>query len=271
MSEDEHPADLGLLIDGEGTAQERQRLAAHVAGCAICAQELERQRRLSTALRRHASRHAAPSRLKERLRLIPAGADAAAEPALRKVVPLAIARDQNAKRPMARPRWLAMAASIAVAALVSAGGMHAVDERAAVTNELGAEIVSSHIRSLAAAHLFDVASTDQHTVKPWFDGKLDFSPPVIDPAKDGFPLVGGRLDYLDRQPVAALVYRRNQHVINVFVWPTRRGDTGLLGAPAEQGYNVLHWTRDGMNFWAVSDVAPADLASFAQLLRQPAD
>jgi anti-sigma factor RsiW len=269
MSNNEHPANLALLVDGEGTAEERLLLEAHLASCAACTREVARQRQLSAALRQHATRHAAPSRLKDRLRAI-AESDRA-ETQERKVVSLVEARERGVKPPAPRPRWLAMAASIAAVALVSAGGMHAFDERAGGMDTLDTEIVSSHIRSLAASHLFDVASTDQHTVKPWFDGKLDFSPPVIDPAKDGFPLVGGRLDYLDRQPVAALVYRRNQHVINVFVWPSRSDDTGLLGAPAEQGYNVLHWRRDGMNFWAVSDVSPADLTNFAQLLRRPAD
>ena len=262
MAHDEHPTDLGLLLDREGSPEDLARLQAHVEACESCRQEFARLRSLSGAIRQHATRYAAPAYLKERLRQIPVQAEADEE----KIVPLAPPR----ARPVpARPRWLAMAASIALVGLVSAGGTHLFDQRVGMIMEIGDEVVASHIRSLAAQHLFDVASTDQHTVKPWFDGKVDFSPPVVDPAKAGYPLVGGRIDYLDRQPVAALVYRRNQHVINLFVWPTRAGDAGPRTAPAEQGYNVLHWTRAGMNFWAVSDVAPADLDEFARLVRQP--
>ncbi|HVJ54136.1 MAG TPA: anti-sigma factor [Aliidongia sp.] len=262
MAHDEHPTDLGPLLDQEGSPEDLARLAAHVESCEACRQELARLRSLSGAIRQHATRYAAPAYLRERLRQIPMRAEAEDE----KIVPLA----PPPTRPMpARPRWLAMAASIALVALVSAGGTHLLDRQAGEVTALGDEVVSSHIRSLAAQHLFDVASTDQHTVKPWFDGKVDFSPPVVDPAKAGYPLVGGRMDYLDRQPVAALVYRRNQHVINLFVWPTRDADAGPRTAPAEQGYNVVHWTSAGMNFWAVSDVAPADLDEFARLVRQP--
>jgi anti-sigma factor RsiW len=127
------------------------------------------------------------------------------------------------------------------------------------------EIVSSHVRSLMATHLMDVISTDQHTVKPWFNGKVDFSPPVNDLAAKGYPLIGGRLDYLDGHPVAALVYQSHAHPINLFVWPENGGDE-KKAATAEQGYRVIQWRHDDMRFAAVSDIGPAELRAFTDAL-----
>jgi anti-sigma factor RsiW len=160
-------------------------------------------------------------------------------------------------------RWVPVGASFACGALLAVSVM---TYRAGMTADEGpieSQVVASHVRSLMDKHLMDVASTDQHTVKPWFSGKLDYAPPVIDLAEDGFPLVGGRLDYVDDRPVAALVYRRRGHIINVFVLPehdARGPDSGLT---ADHGYQVARWNQAGMRFWAVSDVSRDEMQKFA--------
>jgi anti-sigma factor RsiW len=130
---------------------------------------------------------------------------------------------------------------------------------------LADEVVSSHIRSLMVEHLSDVISTDQHTVKPWFEGKIDFGPTVKDFATNGFPLIGGRLDYIDGRPAAALIYRSNKHIINVFQYPVSTSETSTPRLKAIRGYQVFSWTKDGMNYWAVSDLNAADLQKFVGL------
>ncbi len=129
------------------------------------------------------------------------------------------------------------------------------------------EVANSHIRSMMEDHIFDVASTDQHTVKPWFGGKLDFSPSVIDLADVGYPLVGGRLDYISARPAAAIVYKRDQHKINLFTWPSTTEPSDLVFA-SSQGFNVWHWSINGMAFYAVSDLNANSLKEFAEKLRE---
>src|SRR5258705_13733190 len=130
---------------------------------------------------------------------------------------------------------------------------------------LATQLIASHVRSLMADHLMDVASSDQHTVKPWLDAKLDFAAPVADLAGEGFPLIGGRLDYLDNHSVAALVYQRRKHFINLFVWPRKPEDSKSEKMVAREGYHLLHWVDGDFNYLAVSEVSFGDLQNFKQL------
>jgi anti-sigma factor RsiW len=133
--------------------------------------------------------------------------------------------------------------------------------------EVSQSVVSDHVRALQPGHLMDVISTDQHTVKPWFNGRLDFSPPVKDLVSEGFPLAGGRLDYIDGHPAAALVYHRAKHVIDLLIWPDHGGRAVGAGQGERDGYNFIHWSDGGMTFWAVSDLNAQELADFVRLWR----
>ena len=151
----------------------------------------------------------------------------------------------------------------AVSAL-AATGLVAIVLRNDDEQRILSEVVSAHLRSLQAGHLIDVISTDQHTVKPWFNGKLDVSPPVVDLTAQGFTLIGGRLDYVDARAIGAVVYRRRQHVINLFVAQTANTERQAAKMETMQGFNVRRWSEQGMNFWAVSDIGPDELAEFGE-------
>ena len=160
-------------------------------------------------------------------------------------------------------RWVPVGASFAFGALLAVSVMTYRGGMTADEGPLESQIVASHVRSLMGNHLMDVASTDQHTVKPRFTGKLDYAPAVIDLAEDGFPLVGGRLDYVQDRAVAALVYRRGGHTINVFVLPGQDASRAASGLTADHGFQVARWTQAGMRFWAVSDLSREEMAKFA--------
>jgi len=162
--------------------------------------------------------------------------------------------------------WLLIGLSFACGILLAALLLPAT--RLAGDGSIAGEVAAGHIRSLQATHLTDVASSDQHTVKPWFDGKLDFAPPVRDLGERGFPLTGGRLDYINGRAVAALVYYRQKHPINVFIWPGDKSGSDAISSVTNRGFNIVHWTQAGMTMWAASDLNQAELREFVEMLRQ---
>jgi anti-sigma factor RsiW len=179
-------------------------------------------------------------------------------------------REQNQKQH--RPlfvSWRMLTPVATVAILFLAIGIGFQFRQESSLNQLSEEVISSHVRSLLAEHLTDVASSDQHTVKPWFDGKLDFSPPVADLSGQGFPLVGGRLEYLNSRPVTALIYRRRQHVINVFIWPEDSNEPQTEYSVTRKGYNVVSFKSRGMSYWVVSDLNTKELTELTGLLHAP--
>lgn len=207
---------------------------------------------VSGLIQQHAERHPAPAGLRERIVAATRHAD----------TPPQVAPAASGWR-----NWLNLGAAFAMGVVVSVTVVYYLNAVNA-QDRLTQDVVSSHVRSLMATHLADVASSDHHTVKPWFAGKLDFSPPVHDLSAAGFPLVGGRLEYVGNRPAAALVYQRRQHVINVFVWPRDANASAPPAAATVQGFNVAGWENQGMQFWLVSDLNENELQTFAQLLRR---
>ncbi len=243
-------------VDGELSPAEAARIGEHLEDCPDCAALPAQLAALSAALRGEAPYHRAPDTLRSALRVqLATIAPPASAPARRGVRPLWPAAAAWLRARTAVP----FGAGFALAACLALALVH--QPEAGLTDA----VVAGHIRALQPGHLLDVASTDQHTVKPWFDGRLDFAPPVKDLKQLGFPLTGGRLDYLDGRPVAVLVYGRRQHVIDVFIWPEHGGPAPL--STRRNGYNVVRWTEGEMTFWAVSDLDPGELAEFARALR----
>lgn len=240
-------------VDGELALESALALEAHVDRCGACAARIEGIRAVRLAL------GAAPYfRASEAL-----AASVRALAATRTAVPAHQPRAAS-RVPLRWRPWVLSTASLAALALVIVGVLHRQASTAdAVTTEA---VLEGHVRSLMADHLTDVTSTDQHTVKPWFAGRVDFSPTVVDLVSQGFPLVGGRLDYIDRRATAVLVYKRREHVINVFVWPQAGGSPSHVTRSDPRGYHVISWARGGVAVWVVSDVALDELATFAGTL-----
>ena len=230
------------FIDGELDAAHALEFEQHLATCPDCARQLERFVALKQVVSQQGVRWRTPEHVRAQvLAAIAQEATRQAPPSLS--LPARISG--LVKQWLFVPSLAALAASLLL-----------VFSPMQTRTSLQDEVVAGHVRSMLVDHLTDVATSDQHTVKPWFNGKIDFSPPVVDLAPQGFPLVGGRVDYLDGRVVAALVYRRRGHLINVFVWPAPAAATS---SSSRDGYNIEKWSKDGLTFWAVSDTAAEDL------------
>jgi anti-sigma factor RsiW len=232
--------------DGELESAAILELEQHLEGCSACALAWRNLQSLKKTLKSDALYFTAPAELRQRIK--------SELPSPAKTVP---------QRQVWAWNWLTTAVSGAFAVCLALLLM-VTQTRPSSEQQLAQEIVSSHIRSLMPGHVMDVVSTDQHTVKPWFNGKLDFSPPVKDLAAQEFPLVGGRLDYLGGRSVAALVFQRHKHIINLFVWPTKENGSKPTSVAPSQGYNLIHWSEAKMAFWAVSDLNGKELMEFVQ-------
>jgi anti-sigma factor RsiW len=265
MACERDPLLLQAYADGELDLVRSLETEEHLKNCPDCAGSLRQQQTLRKAFRAPGMYQRAPQSLRARI-LAAAEQSAKAEESR--------SSTNVVKMPAARPgrgiSWLAAAAAIIVVVFLGLRLSPALQNHSA-DDLVAQEVVASHIRSLQPGHLYDVESTDQHTVKPWFDGRIDFAPPVRDLAEQGFPLVGGRLDYIGHRNVAALVYQRRKHFINVFVWPEGSSGTPEMSDGTRQesrdGYNLIEWSQGGMHMIAVSDVSVDDLKQFKQLLQ----
>jgi anti-sigma factor RsiW len=236
-------------IDGQLGLMQTVEIERHLAGCTVCSEAVDNQRAMRDSVRAAGLEFHCPDHVRSNIRS-----------AIRRET-----QGVNAKLTIPR-RWMAIAASLLLLGSVSLFALQRTSSEL-LDDGIVQQVLAGHVRSLLANHLTDVASSDRHTVKPWFAGKLDFAPAVIDLSPEGFPLAGGRLDYLEHRPVAALVYHRRKHVINLFIWPTERATTGLLKLATDHGYQIVHWEEAGNAYWAVSDLNDDELRQFAQLIR----
>ena len=249
MNHDEAAKLLGPYRDGELDLATCLKLEDHLADCASCRQKLEKEQKLIDLIQSEAPRHTASPFLKTRIRA-------------------ALREEKSSSSTI--PWWRRISlgstfsglAGVAALLVILAVGFFPTQG----IPELDQEAIANHVRSLQVNHLMDVASTDQHTVKPWFAGKLDYSPQVVDLGPAGYPLIGGRLDVLDHRNVAAIIYQRRKHYINLFIWPS---DTGSLHDRLynQNGYHVLGWTKSGMNYLAVSELGEKELREFVQMIQ----
>jgi anti-sigma factor (TIGR02949 family) len=233
---------IDAYADGELEASEIPALEQHLRECAACAAALRNLQGLKNAVKQEALQFTAPAELRQRLR--------EALPAV----------ETRPTRSFWNWNWFSVATAGAAAVCLTLLVMVTLAQPSA-RQQLTRELVSGHVRSLMVDHVVDVPSSDQHTVKPWFNGKIDFSPPVRDLQE--FPLLGGRLDYVGGRTVAALVFQRHKHVINLFIWPAEGNASKPAAEAPVQGFNLVHWTGNGMTFWAVSDLNEKELTGFA--------
>ena len=241
---------ISPLLDAELDAAQASEVERHMQTCVACAELQFEYLKLRERVRADAPYYSATEELRARI-----------DRALRQ----AASTKERRRTPWG---WIALASAAGFAAALLLGfvlGPNIFHSERVGGDLIAQEVVSSHVRSLMAGHLIDVRSSDQHTVKPWFAGKLDFSPKVKDLGPQGYGLTGGRLDYLDGRPVAGLVFQRRQHVINLFVWPSQAQSGSRLSTFAITGFNIVHWSEAGLTYWAVSDLNAAELRTFAQL------
>jgi len=251
-------------VDGELDLVKSVEIEEHLGECEGCTQTYQGIRGLRSAVAGNALRFEPTKDFERRLRsALRKQGDSDSETASRAGFDLA------GRFGFLRRRWILAGVSL-LATLAVAWAIVVMVRRPATGDLVAQEIVSSHVRSLMADHLTDVISSDRHTVKPWFDGKLDFSPPVKDLSGQGFSLHGGRLDYIGNRPVAALVYQRGQHAINLFVWPSEGTPVTNEKASIHQGYNLIRWSNEGMSYWVVSDLNLAELQQFVELVQTTA-
>ncbi len=249
---------LQACADGEVGAADSVRLERHLEDCERCVESLSNLQALRAATRHGAAYHRAPAELRAR---IAAALPTPADP---------VFADPDTAEPAGWRRWFtwspAANAAFATIALAAVGlSLFQYNTQPSQGDLTANAIVASHVRGLISNRAIDVVSSDQHTVKPWFNGRIDYAPDVRDLGPAGLPLVAGRLDYVDGQRVAVIVYRRNQHPIDVFVLPGNQ--SGSLGERERQGYQLETWTAHGMRYWAVTDASAGDLRMFVQAWR----
>jgi len=237
-------------VDGELDVVHTVEIEQHLGDCSICAPRHQEVIELRSKIREEVPYFRGSPDLQQRIRAI---AREKKTETSRSLVPLWA--------------WFGAIAAVVLFAVITVGFVRRASESSR-EQMITQEIVADHLRSLMADHLTDITSTDQHNVKPWFNGKLDFAPPVNDFEAEGFPLIGGRLDYLDGRPVAALVYQRRLHPINLFVWTAPEKYADKATQQTRQGYSILFWTRDGMTYCAISDLTVDEMQTLAALLQK---
>jgi mycothiol system anti-sigma-R factor len=239
-------------LDNELDAAHAMQVARHLESCEQCGAAHALDLQLRSVVRNNAPRYLAPAHLRAKILAATGGS-----------------RHQTRRRVWPATEWLRLGASFAFAALLTWGiTYHFVPSQAEM---LIGEVVAAHVRGVLTGRLTDVASSDRHAVKPWLSARLDFSPPVADFSDAGFPLIGGRLDYLDGRPIAVLTYQYRNHVISVFVWPDRSGGEVETSQESRKGYNVTRWARAGLRYHVVSDLSAEQLDRFVTMLQAPAD
>jgi anti-sigma factor RsiW len=235
-------------LDGELDLARTLEIERHLEDCTVCSQARDNHGALQDSIHAAGLKYNCPERLRADI-----------QATLRREARIQLAQ------PRIHRRWLAVAAALVLAVGISWFANRS--QSPAMEDHLAQDVVAGHVRSLLADHLMDVASSDRHTVKPWFTGKLDFAPTVVDYTSAGFPLAGGRVDYLDHRPVAALVYHRRKHVINLFILPAVHATDSAPESMTIQGFQIVHWTEAGTAYWAISDLNSNELGEFAQLIR----